>query len=409
MANGADLILEFKSDQERYFLQQDQNGNPIPVLVKLEAKLFEGGESSGLSDHTKTVGAPVDNATLSVQITSPDGQKVAGRLEPIGNGIYTINLQTTLVGNYDISVIAADNVPDGDKNNSQYLITAEHSFYISPFVNPTQLDGKLYIEKALAELKAIITKYCPSNNNCNLDNTTKKNINSAISLISTALTYFGTDGNHLKTNKGLSFYANLTSAVNNIYSYVTNTDFGRNIDNALEFLFQGSFKLAEIARDDAEKDGACKVSNCAELLKNANTELGKALREYDKENYVNAFNHLTNTWKFAQNVMGANLKKESGDNESVSVNIPTEYGLDQNYPNPFNPSTRINYQLPENSFVSVKVYDILGNLIATLVDEEVEAGFHSVNWNAGNLSSGVYFYTINSGSFTATKKLMLLK
>ena len=112
MSNEADLVLTFESDQERYTLQNDQNGNPLPVVVNLEARVFQGGESSGLNDHTKTVGAPVNDALVSVLVTSPDSQVVAGQLEFVGNGIYTISLQTSLIGNYDIEVIASDNIPN---------------------------------------------------------------------------------------------------------------------------------------------------------------------------------------------------------------------------------------------------------------------------------------------------------
>ena len=252
-----------------------------------------------------------------------------------------------------------------------------------------------------------MTQYCPPNNNCSLDNTTKRNINSAISLITTALTYFEADGNHLKTSKGLSFYDKITSAVNDIYTYISNSNFGDNIDLSIFYLKEGSYKLAIIARDAAEEDGACQVSNCAQLLDNANSEIGKALLDSKQKNYVYVFNHLTNAWKFAMNVMGANLKKE-GEVTAV-VNIPTEYGMDQNYPNPFNPSTEIRYQLPENGRVKLEIYDVIGNLITTLIDQEMNAGYHSINWNASGLSSGIYFYRISSANFVATKKLMLMK
>ena len=107
------------------------------------------------------------------------------------------------------------------------------------------------------------------------------------------------------------------------------------------------------------------------------------------------------------NVMGANLKKENGE-EGISL-VPTEYGLDQNYPNPFNPNTTINYQLPQKNHVSLKVYDILGNLVSDLVDQEMEAGYYSVNWNANQLASGIYIYRLISGSFVSTKKMILMK
>ncbi|MBL1212120.1 MAG: T9SS type A sorting domain-containing protein [Ignavibacteriae bacterium] len=89
--------------------------------------------------------------------------------------------------------------------------------------------------------------------------------------------------------------------------------------------------------------------------------------------------------------------------------IVTDYKLFQNYPNPFNPSTVIKYSLLEAGLVNIKIYDILGNEIATLLNGEKNAGSHSIEFNAANYASGVYFYKISSGSFVSVKKMMLLK
>ncbi|MEJ2616587.1 MAG: T9SS type A sorting domain-containing protein, partial [Ignavibacteriaceae bacterium] len=86
-----------------------------------------------------------------------------------------------------------------------------------------------------------------------------------------------------------------------------------------------------------------------------------------------------------------------------------EFKLYQNYPNPFNPSTKIEYRISEFGLISLKIYDVLGKEVATLVNEEKPAGTYEVTWNAANLPSGVYFYQIKAGSYTATKKLLLLK
>jgi len=88
---------------------------------------------------------------------------------------------------------------------------------------------------------------------------------------------------------------------------------------------------------------------------------------------------------------------------------PEQYALEQNYPNPFNPSTTIRYTLPVSGRVAVRVYNILGQAVATLVDGNQNAGTYEVSFNASALSSGVYFYRIESGSFAAVKKMMLLK
>jgi polyhydroxybutyrate depolymerase len=85
------------------------------------------------------------------------------------------------------------------------------------------------------------------------------------------------------------------------------------------------------------------------------------------------------------------------------------FTLEQNYPNPFNPSTNIVFNLPLASFVTLKVYDLIGREVVTLVSEQLSAGSHSHTWNAANISSGIYFYRLQAGSFTEIKKLVLLK
>jgi hypothetical protein len=87
----------------------------------------------------------------------------------------------------------------------------------------------------------------------------------------------------------------------------------------------------------------------------------------------------------------------------------SDYNIEQNYPNPFNPVTTIRYQLPKESNVVIKIFDILGNEIYTLVNEEKPTGIYEVSFNASNLSSGVYFYRINAGDFNSTKKMILIK
>ena len=86
-----------------------------------------------------------------------------------------------------------------------------------------------------------------------------------------------------------------------------------------------------------------------------------------------------------------------------------DFSLTQNYPNPFNPSTTIRYEIPENQFVTLKVYDLLGKEVATLVNEEKQAGSYSVDFDASNLTTGMYIYKIQTGDFVDTKKMILIK
>jgi len=95
--------------------------------------------------------------------------------------------------------------------------------------------------------------------------------------------------------------------------------------------------------------------------------------------------------------------------EIYGSNIPQEYFLSQNYPNPFNPITTIVFSIPEEGSVSLVIYDVLGNEVATLVDEYKPAGTYEITWNAKNLPSGVYFYHLKTESFFQTKKMILMK
>jgi len=89
--------------------------------------------------------------------------------------------------------------------------------------------------------------------------------------------------------------------------------------------------------------------------------------------------------------------------------LPKKFNLEQNYPNPFNPTTTIKYQIPDLSFVSLKIYDVLGNEIATLINKEKTAGNYQVEFDGANLPSGIYFYRLRAGGFVETKKMLLLK
>ncbi len=92
-----------------------------------------------------------------------------------------------------------------------------------------------------------------------------------------------------------------------------------------------------------------------------------------------------------------------------SSEIPDEFSLFQNYPNPFNPVTQIEYQLPSKEFVNLTVYDVLGNETALLVNEEQNPGTYKVEWNGSNFPSGIYFYKLQAGDFTQTRKMTLIK
>jgi hypothetical protein len=100
-------------------------------------------------------------------------------------------------------------------------------------------------------------------------------------------------------------------------------------------------------------------------------------------------------------------------NDVVSIaseeSIPDKFSLSQNYPNPFNPRTKIKYGLKKDCKVKISIYDINGNKVETILDDEKPAGYHQVSWNAGSVPTGVYFYKIRAGKFTDVKKCVLMK
>ena len=149
-------------------------------------------------------------------------------------------------------------------------------------------------------------------------------------------------------------------------------------------------------------------------------EINSRIPESIKQNYrfilsgttipasINMLNILTNeftavagqTYSFIINANPTSIN-------DVANNFSFE--LSQNYPNPFNPSTQIQFQLAEKGVVSIRVYDILGNLVSEVLNEERESGSHSISFDASNLSSGIYFYKLQSGKFIQTRKMTLLR
>jgi ligand-binding sensor domain-containing protein len=129
-------------------------------------------------------------------------------------------------------------------------------------------------------------------------------------------------------------------------------------------------------------------------------------------NYVSSF-ALLGSYLFAGTGGGGVWRRTLSELLSVEADnkseLPATFSLSQNYPNPFNPSTTISFSLPSKSFVSLKVFNILGREVADIVSEEMSPGTYSRQWKAGNLSSGIYFYQLQAGLFTETRKLILLR
>ncbi len=545
-------------------MNYDQNGNPIPDTVHFQAVVTQGGDGNSLVGHVLTQGTPVDTAIVSIKITSPDSQIVVGRLMPQGNGIYTISLVTALTGNYNVDVIASDNVPKDTLNNSQFILTTKHSFFVSPTEQPKEItvslpqyavfanhnitfgtstkiyDGKVgsngdiniggssSIEQGVegngsfsggtsinagpitfngsislsgsshitgninggSSLQGGTSCYIKGNiitgdfmklggstnvsgnldaggnvtlgtsakilGNLTTSGTLSKSTSSVvygtvtengvpaipqtyISLNLPPTSSFSSGGNDItinstlnpgsygKVNLGTSKTLNLSSGDYYFTSFSMGGSGKLNMDvngGKIRIFVTGDVKFGTSVTTAVLNGGPESVY----LETEGNFTLGGS----DKWNgtvYTPAGNITVGTSCLINGALLANgnisiggstkiyYKKDSEpekstisqNNEKAAQIVPDKIALEQNFPNPFNPTTTINYQLPEKNYVTLKIYDILGNQVKTLVDQEVEAGYHSVRWNASGLASGVYFCRLNTGSFVSTKKLLLLK
>jgi len=128
------------------------------------------------------------------------------------------------------------------------------------------------------------------------------------------------------------------------------------------------------------------------------------VRTRDSQNKWSIWSELFDTKMINSIITSTGSLTQNNQNKN-----PSEFVLSQNYPNPFNPTTTINYKIPAHDLVKLKVFDVLGNQVATLVNEEKSAGSYKVEFDASILSSGIYFYNIQAGDFVETKKMVLMK
>jgi hypothetical protein len=147
-----------------------------------------------------------------------------------------------------------------------------------------------------------------------------------------------------------------------------------------------------------------KISNVAGA---GNSNVVKSYSFTDNNLATGKYNYRLKQVDYNGNFEYFNLANE------VNIGVPMKFALSQNYPNPFNPATKINYDLPFDSKVAIKVFDVTGREITSLVNQVQVAGYHTISFNAANLSSGVYFYTITADggnqSFIKTMKMVLVK
>jgi hypothetical protein len=162
----------------------------------------------------------------------------------------------------------------------------------------------------------------------------------------------------------------------------------------------GVLEKIETSKLDSEEESSVSYTINTEGIGNKQVKLKLVVAKDVADNVA-----IISTFSTKSDLAKSSYKVISFD-ETLSI---TDYALEQNYPNPFNPSTTIKYQIPNNGLVTMKIYDITGQEVKTLVNESQTKGRYEINFDAGNLSTGVYFYRLTSGSFTKSMKMLLIK
>jgi hypothetical protein len=151
-----------------------------------------------------------------------------------------------------------------------------------------------------------------------------------------------------------------------------------------------------------------KLSSSTEWTRAGNVVGNSNSHELKNYTFSERINTGVYNYRLKQIDFNGNFEYFNLSNE-VIVELPTSSEMSQNYPNPFNPSTKIDYELPADGEISLILYDISGREVANIVNEFKTAGYYTANFNASNLSSGIYFYKLSAEKFTQTKKMMLIK
>jgi len=209
------------------------------------------------------------------------------------------------------------------------------------------------------------------------------------------------DANHL-TQKGKKVFDEEKKAVKELTDKKFTGQFSVDALAAIDYLLTADQNLAQVSISEVVCSGDPK---CVHELQKANEEMTKAANERAQNDYDKAIDHFKKAWEHAQHAMKKVLPKEGVN----YFDVPMDYVVNQNYPNPFNPTTTISYQIPEAGYVSLKVYDMLGREVATLVNEYQQPGNFVKTFHGTSLPSGIYFYRLQAGEFQETRKLLLLK
>ena len=190
--------------------------------------------------------------------------------------------------------------------------------------------------------------------------------------------------------------------------------------NTIDEATQASLLTVILALVDADKSLATLAfadaqaiytsSKYAKKFDAANKKLTDAQKMFDAKKYAQAIDKYKEAWEAVSEINGKSFHKDgSQDLTQLDGNVPLEYGLSQNYPNPFNPTTSIDFAITEAGYYSLKVYNSIGQEVAELMSDQLEAGNYSLGFDASKLSSGLYIYSIKGTNVSISKKMILMK
>jgi hypothetical protein len=190
----------------------------------------------------------------------------------------------------------------------------------------------------------------------------------------------------------------LTEALETIIAQITELEINSGIANSL------ITKLEKIIQSIESNRTTVAINQLNSLINELKAQKGKSIVEKLCDDLISKIqlimDSISNLSMFT--------KSQEAELNSNSV-LPLKYGLEQNYPNPFNPTTRIKFDLPKSSHVLLRVFDLLGEEKTTLVNKELSCGYHEIEFDAGNLPSGIYFYKLEAEGFIQTKKMILVR
>ncbi len=288
--------------------------------------------------------------------------------------------------------------PSGVGSGSGSVISTNIAFYPWWLTFPSNICGLAKEEKALA--KVVLTPYLNDP-----DKKIKDAAKEAIKEIDKSLAPdLWLDANHL-SDKGKKVFDKEKNVVKDLMNKLLKKYSGQvAIDAmaAINHLIEADKILAEVAISEVVCNGS---STCENYLSKALESMNKAEINYSAGKFDIAVEDYKKAWGFAIKAAGIALPKESAD----FAEVPTIFSLGRNYPNPFNPKTTISYQVMLPGNVEITIFNSLGQEVATLVNEFKDAGNFEVQWDASNLSSGIYFYKMTAGDFISIQKMILMK